>query len=71
MCFSELQFLAIVNDVKARSSILSAKSIIRRLPVIPTAAIYMNQVEWLRPLWEILKVLILTKFKVLKRSSQQ
>jgi hypothetical protein len=39
MCYTELQFIAIVSDVIEYSGILSAKSIISRLPVIPTVVI--------------------------------
>jgi hypothetical protein len=42
--YTELQFIAIVSEVKEYSGILSAKSILSRLPVIPTVVIY----QWIK-----------------------
>jgi hypothetical protein len=40
ICYTELQFFAIISEVEEYSGNLSAKSIISRLPVIPTVVIY-------------------------------
>jgi hypothetical protein len=41
-CYTELQFLIIVSEVKEWSRILSPKSIICRLLVLPTVDIYIS-----------------------------
>lgn len=43
MYYTELLFLATVNDVKACPHILSANCSINRLPVKPTVVIHINE----------------------------